>query len=342
MLSVQLKLGNIEERLYIDLSNVSWNTQNIGAKFGFIKTHLDMPFKKIFVKRWETQQAPAHELLLSYHKRGIIPHTPPLLAYRNYKGQHYYIFTMLIQVNNLNNYTKKRKIFHVNIITRKFIETCLKNLIQTFSEINKRGFYYADFDYKNMMVDFKANKIFVIDVDSCASVNYPIDKILKDSISHTWYTLYVHLKLKNHSFIALNQTMIISFALIWCKALAEIESEQQKNVADILRANPQDQKKLFSIFEKENIEQFKKTYKTQERFHCQIPKILSNWHRIFDIMKIDQNVDWTEIASFVYHLLFLSGKGGDKHLVHIFKVLFRRLSYGLLVGSVFFSLFHEN
>lgn len=342
-MQIALKHGKNEAQCNLDPSSVIWIQQNIGAHFCFYTTKLNKPFEEIFVKRWENQKAPGHDVLLSYHSNGIIPYTPPFLGYACDNNWHYYVFMKLRQVINLDRYTKNKSSSHQNIVTRELIQSCLKNLIETFSAINKRGFYYADFDYKNMMANFKANKVFLIDMDSCVNGAYSIEKMQNAPISFTWWALYKKQPLSNNSFVILNQTMVMSFTLVWCKALAQIESGIQENVAHILRGRPSDQEQLFLIFKNGDIELFKKTYNPDLKLYCQIPLIFSNWHHLLDKMQTGQAAEWTEIGRFVYQLLSLSGKGANTNLTHIFKSLLQRLSKSdtalmTIIVVVFFSL----
>ncbi|MDM8548732.1 discoidin domain-containing protein [Desulfobacterales bacterium HSG2] len=326
MISIALKLDKKESRLDLIPSSVEWNSQNVGAQYGFFNdTKLDSPFEELFIKRRESRKAPGHELLLSYHQKGIVPHTPPFLGYESNNNHHYYVLSKLNRLVTLDRYTKSNKTSHHLVVNREFVQNCLATLILTLSVINERGFYYTDFDYKNIMCNFADNKVVLIDVDSCVRLNYPARKVQGWSVSFKWWNLYMARNMSD-SPVALNQTMIISFALIWCKALIQIETGSQTNVSHILEAKIEDQKMLFDIFEKEDERAFKKTYNTPKKYDKQISRLFSNWHRIFDKMNSGRPVEWKEISRFVYQLLSLSGEEPDSSLSQTFRSLFQRIS----------------
>jgi len=339
MISIALKLDKKERRLDLNPSSVEWNRQNVGAQYGFFNdTKLDSPFEEVFIKRWESQKAHGHELLASYHQKGVVPHTPSFLGYESNKNHHYYVLSKLKQLANLDIYTKNSKMPHHPVMRREFVQNCLATLILTFSVINERGFYYTDFDYKNIMCNFADNKVVLIDLDSCVRLNYPTRKAQELSVSFKWWNLYIARNISD-SPVALNQTMIISFALVWCKALIQIETGSQANVSHILEARIEDQKILFDVFEKEDKRAFKKIYNTPKKYDKQISRLFSNWHNILDKMNSGMPVEWKEISRFVYQLLSLSGEEADNRLSQTFGLLFQRMSQlGLSVIAHIFRL----
>lgn len=338
MISIALKLDKKEHQLDLNPSSVEWQSQNVGAQYGFFNdTRPGSPFKSLFIKRREQRKAPGHDLLLSYHQKKI-DHTPRFLGYENNNNHHYYVFSKLNRLANLDMFTKNSNMSHQQVVKRVFVQNCLANLILTFSVIHERGFYYTDFDYKNIMCNLAENKVFLIDVDSCARLSCPARNVQGWSVSFKWWNLYITMNISD-SPIALNQTMIISFALVWCKALIQIETGSQTNVSQILEATIEDQKRLFDIFEREDKQAFKKIYNTPRKYYDQIPRLFSNWHKIFDKMGSGRPVEWEEVRRFVYQLLSLCGENSDNHLSQTFRSLFQRMrQMGLSVETYLFRL----
>ncbi len=309
-MNVLLTSKTARKTFYFDSNSVTWKSQNYGSEFVLCyHTKLQAPFNELFVKRWIGGSATGHSLLLSYIQTSTIEYTPALLGCSKEvirgKTYYYYFFERLNNVIELHNFVVNKKLPHNNIFTIEFIEKLIKTLLYTFHQINKRDFYYTDLNYKNIMVNFKNKNIYLIDVDSSEHKTTKLKT--DDSISYTWWTLYLDKIAKNEikvSYSHLNKTMLMSFALMWCKAFREMESYNRTNVSDILEGKPalNLQRKLISLFDNKQYKKIKQTYHLDKGDNDAITKICELWENIFNEMKQQEHIEWNLVSKFIGEL----------------------------------------
>jgi hypothetical protein len=273
------------------------------------------PLNHLFIKRHKNRKSTAHDFLVRLTTTNHVGRSIPLFfGYVFHGGWHYYVFQYLAQCGLLSKNTDNRKAHHDRTITPELAHSLVRSSVNAFSFMNASGYYYPDYSFENILVNYSKNGVFLIDVDSC----FPFSVTAKPAdCRQTWWTLFAEQNISDLKY--LNITMVMSMALVACHALSEIRIRGAgANVSDVLRASPKEQRFLFAILDMGKEEEFIRVFRTPRRYRRRIPLHLKSWKTILGKMRNNENVPWDEVTQFTSSMLLLTGMPqNDYGLYHI-------------------------
>jgi hypothetical protein len=237
-------------------------------------TGLPRPMESVFVKRLNKRRADGHDLLMSCLMRQI-PHVPPFLGYSHELNFHYYYYSLIENSHELASYFENRLAPQNKLLTPKLIVDVINAILAATQEIDRRGFFYPDMAFGNMIVNPGRPGILLIDLDSCMRQRFgQINLGVANGVSQTWWTLFLlsGLTFPRH----LNPTMVMSLALVLAHAVAQLATGgSQADAAYLtLRARPADQAALFSVLDSRNAEAFVRAFRTPASLATRVPFVL--------------------------------------------------------------------
>lgn len=314
-MKIVLRSGSSRVDLVLDPESVRWRDQSPGARFTFLpNSGLPAPFGRLFVKRIANQRAPGHELLMSCLERPIRC-APIFSGYGQQDNWHYYVSGLLDRVVGLELVFSASQYRQDLFVKRGLISAMLNNSLAVFQEVGRRGFFYPDFCYRNLMGRPPNGSVLVIDMDSCRPLS-PNRLPSGTRVDPTWWGLYFHtgkreVRLLNPEVRLLNPSMIMSMALVLCAALAIFESVPGvTNLAkSVLAGRPNYQSRLFEIFDRADARAFHKVFRPQNPAAADLATLFGLWRQLTDAFRRNGPFDWLDVQRFVGELLSSSGRG---------------------------------
>lgn len=287
--------------IHLEPAKLNWKTQNAGASFVVNYDSKIPEVGKLFIKRWERKEAYGHQLLLSAIDLPISG-APQVYGHFVFESDNYYVFEMLEQVKELEEFKKNVKL-QENFFTRKFATKALSNLSQALQDINKRKHYYVDFSLRNIMSNALTPDAFtLIDIDSCVPHIMPanITEISKKfPFEQTWWALQaMRPAIRSHANpIVANQCMLMGFGLLWAHGIAA--KHQKQSAWGYFDLDARSQSALFKLFESRNKKELIKQFCRSQSSEKFLDALINRWHDMISEFERNESVDWFDITKFV-------------------------------------------
>jgi hypothetical protein len=199
------------------------------------------------------------------------------------------------------------------LICSQTISDVVRKAASLFRTIYRFGFVYPDFGAKNIMIDRRTQEIAIIDVDSCV----PAEVLLKPEKSKmAWQEEYwglwsQHLtKTKPVRVENAQKSVILSFAALWCRALALKYSAGGAALTALkLVHNPsyQAQRPLWEALSAQNKAGFLQYFGLRG---VDAANVYTQWQAVFNAFLRGQEVAWQDIVRATENLVREVGRKG--------------------------------
>ncbi len=269
-------------------------------------TDTDPPFRSVFLKRYRGRAAPAHDFLLALSETNHLGKGIPLfLGYTLHRDSHSrefhcYAFQCQKGVSLLSLNAHNPRASHDKTFTEKLLMAVLQSSLRAFQFTNACGYYYPDFSFENILVHYGRDGAVIIDIDSCFPHR---ETATANDCRQTWWTLFSEAGIGDIRF--LNHTMAMGLAVVLVRALVEISKQGDRaNAADIFRADPEGQRKLFRSLGAGDADAVSEVLKiTNKRDAKSLVRI---WNGLLGRMRRGESVSWGEILGFGLTVFSLS------------------------------------
>lgn len=302
-MKIQIQPDN--EILTIELDGLQWKTQAGAFATAFAATPKGTK-RKVFIKRYSGQYiADGHGLLTGAVIRPISC-TPRFLGFGEANGYRYYISEFIDSAQTFSNLTGNSRISHNKILTHRRVTNILSSLRVALEEINSRSYFHPDVCYKNIMIDPGPSRdiVYLIDLDSC--IAFHSSKTASGiTCDQTWWFLFIERKLRDLRF--LNLTMLITLGLVLYYSMAEAElmsNHVTGNVKSILNGNPEMQRKLISVLDKNNATLLCSTFHRPSAIK-EAQNLIAAWISLSQTLRSGAEPDWRKTSLFLNSLALL-------------------------------------